>query len=730
MSENALIPSLISAVIISVINIATAIAIGALVFSGPLTPYLSMGVGLFLVGTLTGGVLVPLLTGYKGLVSSPRGGQAPIFAALAAGIVAAMAGQPLENTAVTVVVAFLAITFVIGLAMYLLGQGRIGTLARYIPYPVMGGFFAGLGYLLSRGGSLVAVGQHADVTAPMSFLSTTAMMHLAPAIIFAVVLLIAERRIHHWMLIPSLIGVAMAAFYSWVFMSGISLAAATEMGWLPRYTETTGGFFPVISFSQLALVDWWVILAQSGTMAVLAFLSIVMLLLDASAVEIATNRDLDPNRELKGAGISNMIGALLSGPLAFHSSADTALAYRLGGRGTMMIACYGVILLCAIFLGTSGVTYVPSFLLGGFLIYLGLGFLVTWLWEARRKLPLGDMLVVIFILFFVARYGILEGVAAGLVLATVLFVHRYSRISIVRAEKSGGEHVSNIDRSREHQAFLDDRASSKQIYILQGYLFFGSASKLVEQIRALLDGGQRPELTYLLLDFRRVDAVDTSAINSFLQLIQACHREQVQLVMTGCSVAVLSQLDDALKDPKNGAAAAKFFASLDEGVGWCDDELLLQCPTSEQREVPDAAAVLADMLSDKKSAKALAGSFDRIELAEGDRLFEQGDEGDALYLIARGSVAIILGQPNGATLTVRTMRAGSVLGEMSLYTGGPRTAAAEARADCVLYRLSVQAYQDLAEAKPAAFSPFHRFVVQLLSERLRRANLELLALSR
>ena len=76
----------------------------------------------------------------------------------AAGIAAAMAGKPLENIAVTVVVAFLTVTFVIGLAMYVLGRGRIGTLARYIPYPVMGGFFAGLGYLLSRGGSLVAVG--------------------------------------------------------------------------------------------------------------------------------------------------------------------------------------------------------------------------------------------------------------------------------------------------------------------------------------------------------------------------------------------------------------------------------------------------------------------------------------------------------------------------------------------------------------------------------------------
>jgi len=74
-----LFPNLMAASILALLNIATALAIASLIFSGPLVPFISMGIGMFLIATVVGGVAVPAASGYKAILSAPRGGQSPIL---------------------------------------------------------------------------------------------------------------------------------------------------------------------------------------------------------------------------------------------------------------------------------------------------------------------------------------------------------------------------------------------------------------------------------------------------------------------------------------------------------------------------------------------------------------------------------------------------------------------------------------------------------------------------
>jgi SulP family sulfate permease len=725
-----LFPNLTAAVIVAIINVSTSMAIAALVFSGTLTPYLSMGIGLFFIGTLIGGVLVPMGSGYHAIVASPRGGQAPIFAAMAAAVVIAMEGQPLDNIAITVVVTILAATVFTGLLMFILGWAKLGTLARYIPFPVMGGFFAGLGYLLSRGGIIVAVGPLGDRSDLLSFIQPSALLHLAPALGFAVLLLTTERFVKHWFLMPGCLVIFVAVFYGFMWANGMTIAAASAVGWLPNYSVNTSSFFPVITPSQLTQVDWLAILAQSGTILVLALLSVIMLLLDVSAVEIAINRDLDPNDELKATGLANVIGGLATGPLAFQVSADTALAHKLGADKFLMIVFYGLLVFGVILVGPAPIAFIPTFILGGMLLYLGLGFLIDWVWRARKKLPLADLVVVCCILFFVARYGILEGVGAGIVLATVLFVHKCSQLSVVKTRMSGDEHDSNIDRHKEDQAYLDQNGSAVQIFILQGYLFFGTAARLLEQIKNSLDGQERSDLRFMVLDFRRVEAIDISAVNSFTTLIQLCNREGISLIFTVCSAEFLTRLTELSAEVDIKPDIVHFFDDLDEGHGWCSDEILKDFTRRSKGDEDKPDSLLAELLGDRAAASVLLKGFKHVEIPAGQRLFEQGDPGNSLYLILKGSVSVILSLPEGPSITVRTMRDGAILGEMALYTGAPRSASAEAKQDCVLYQLDLENYDRLKRNNPVEFGQFHAYIVRLMSERLGRANREILALSR
>jgi len=731
LSPSILFRSLSAAAVLAVLNVATAVSIGTLVFSGPLSSFISLGIGLFLVATAVTGFLIPATSGYKALVAGPRAGQSPIFAAMAATIALTMQGQPTEAIAVTVVATILVTTMIVGAFMFTIGLAKMGTLARYIPFPVMGGFFAGLGYLLTKGGITVAAGSLADASSLLSFLSPDVMVHLLPAVVFGVTLFALEQRINHWLLVPTFLALAIGLFYLALLVSGTSIEMATQGGWLTAFNSSATSFFPVVTPSQLPLVDWNVVAQQTGTIVVLCILSVIMLLLDISGVEIIINRDLDPNRELRSAGLSNMIGAVASSPLGFGAAADTAVAIKLGGNRFLMICFYTVLILTVFLVGPAPIAFLPSPVVGGFLIYIGLSFLIEWVWKKRFKLPFADVLVICIILVTVAVFGILEGVAVGVVLATVLFVHKYSQLSVIKTALDGAEHVSNIDRHKDDQDYLDKQGYLVQIFVLQGFLFFGSASRLLENIKLVVDAGDKETRRFLIIDFTRVDEMDSSAANSFAKLMQICVRENIILCLTGNQITILSRLEDLGEELELPPGTVRRFSDLDTAAGWCDDQLLLNfVDGSASDQVMNPDDLLAGMITDKCAVPVISKHFERLNISAGDVLFEQDQTGDSLYLILSGSISIVLNFPGGQTLTVRTMRAGSILGEMAVYTGSPRSASAYARQDCVLYRLSVERYHKLISEHPAEAGHFSSYIVRLMAERLGRANKALLALTR
>lgn len=729
-NPNILFPNLMAGAILAVLSVTTAISVGALIFSGPLAPFLSMGIGLLLVGTTLGSIFVAVGGDYKAIFAGPRSGQAPVLASLAAGIVAAMAGQPIETIAVTVVVAIFTSAVFIGIVLYVLGWAKLGIMARYIPFPVMAGFFAGMGFLLVKGGTTVAISGIADISDLGTLFTSDSLAHLAPAIGFAVLLYGLEKKIKHWLLTPGFLLVSFLLFYAMLALNNSNLDAAIASHWLPSISGGTGSYLPVVTFGELRSVDWGAILGQSSTILVLALLAIIMLLLDTSGIEITLDHDLDTNRELKSAGRANIVMGLLAGPPVVQTAADTAMIKKLGGDRFIAVIAHAAVAAIAITVGPEPIGYLPKFILGGLLIYIGISFLDKWVWQVRRKLPVSDFAVICCILLAVAVYGVIQGVAVGVALATVLFVHQYSQLSTIKSSLNAAEHVSNIDRSAEDRQYLDQNTGRLQIFILQGFLFFGTATRLLEQIRMVLKDPEKNSVKYLVLDFRNVDALDTSAVNSFAKLMQVCMKENLALVLTGCSTAISQRLDNVRQSIEYPEGRLQFFMTLDDGIGWCDDETLASKTDRDNGEPVDPIALLGELLGDNPAAKTIAESFVEIKIAEGQVLFAQGDAGDALYLILSGAISINISLPDGQSLTVRTMRAGAILGEMALYTGEPRSAAAMAKQDCLLFKLDSEAYEALKEKHPRKAAFFHMFIIKLLSERLGRANRSILALSR
>jgi len=97
---------------------------------------------------------------------------------------------------------------------------------------------------------------------------------------------------------------------------------------------------------------------------------------------------------------------------------------------------------------------------------------------------MSDYLVVILILIVVMFSDILQGVSFGFFVAIVLFVVNYSKLSVIKTETNGSDHASNVDRDLETRELLNQEGNRILILILQGFIFFGTADKLISAIRS------------------------------------------------------------------------------------------------------------------------------------------------------------------------------------------------------------------------------------------------------
>ena len=140
----------------------TVIACGsfaALIFSGPLHPFVLQGIWIGLFTALGVGLIVSLASSFTGAIAIPQDRVAPILALMAASIVGRMKDASPEEKCLSVMAAIALVSLITGAFLFLLGRLRLGNIIRYIPYPVIGGFLAGSGWLLVRGALQVMTGE-------------------------------------------------------------------------------------------------------------------------------------------------------------------------------------------------------------------------------------------------------------------------------------------------------------------------------------------------------------------------------------------------------------------------------------------------------------------------------------------------------------------------------------------------------------------------------------------
>jgi SulP family sulfate permease len=727
---------LISGIVIGVLVIIVEISIGVLIFSGDLSAYVSRGIGLILFGAMISSLLYSLFSSIKGSVTLPQDTPAALLRVEIPAVAAAMAaGAGGDNLFFTVVAMISFTALLTGLLAFLLGTFNLGSLVRYLPFPVIGGFLAGTGWFLVLGGMGIMDTKVALLN-PASMFVDGLWIKWLPGLVFSAVLWFMFKRFSHFLLTPTLVIAGIGAFYAGVFAFS-SLPEAQAAGWFLAKLDGSGGLWQFVTLDMLAGAKWGQVFGNTLVYTSVMLISVISILLNVSGIELSLKQDVDLNRELRAAGIVNMASAAVGGATNYASIGLTGMSHTMGASsrwlGAVIAATIGAMLL----FGAPLIGFLPKAILGGLTIYVGFTFLRQWLVQSFTKLPRIEYAIIWAILIAMNVIGVLEGVAVGLLLAMILFVINYSRIEVVKHALTAYNFRSNVDRPQVYDRLLYDRDNWMYILELQGFVFFGTAYRLYQQVRERIEREEPDNLRYVLLDFRQVSGLDASAVMSFPKIKQFVESHDIRLVFSNLSDALCEQMD---RDFFSQVAADDrlVYKDLDHAVEWCEEqeiERLQSVGLGPSRRGEGAALSVAEERRDRLSGllsffeesaeddgttlfERMNSYLEQLEMAAGERIIQQGRRPNGLYIIHAGGATVQTENDEGKVKRLRKMSAGSVVGEVSLYMNQVATADVITNEDCVIYLLKRDRLRAMEADDPRLAQELHKYLARLLSYRL------------
>jgi len=226
--------------------------------------------------------------------------------------------------------------------------------------------------------------------------------------------------------------------------------------------------------------------ALAGDVLAVMFVTIINFLLNTTGIEISTRTEANIDRDLKVLGIANIVTAALGGYVSCTSLSRSILVRTAGATGRLSGLTVAAISAALLIAGPAFVGYVPKYILGGLLLFLGAGLVYQWLIQSARQLLLVDYLSLIAIALLIINWGFIAGVLTGIVIGCATFALSISRVNAIKFSFDGSEYRSSLDRGPYEQTLLADHGLEIQGIALQSYLFFGSANRLYQHVKTLL----------------------------------------------------------------------------------------------------------------------------------------------------------------------------------------------------------------------------------------------------
>jgi MFS superfamily sulfate permease-like transporter len=500
---------------------------------------------------------------------------------------------------------------------------KLANLALFLPYPVLCGFFSSVGLSIWMSSFKVDTGitvQHFWGSEHRLFLVTK---HI-PSLISGVALYFLAPKSPLY-----LIGIVVCTIvlaYSTMLLTGTSLHDAQTLGFFWEENEVVMSpqdyDYPMHLWSHGAVekISWDAFM--NGVPDVIAMGLIYLIRCSLQAAALKRNRaNILRNKEAAATSLTHSSFVVVKDPTegkqpkrkpkdvleVLMQFANTQFVTAIMG-GFAVIPSVGLsntfvkigaerrapqLLACLLVLGCylsdfRLISFVPKCTFSSLLVMASIDLLTNWFIKSFQKTG-SEWFVIPFIVLASQIFGVLQSVALGVGISTLVFVSSFYQAGTVKYIANGLTIRSTIERHSDDNVWLDRNGDMIQTLVLQNYLFFGNATSVLKYISSMFDDVDvvddsllPPKPKYVILDMSIVSGMDISAVDCFADVTSLCKTQGCKLIISGASRVVRPALIAGGVKPASHPNLS-FVPDLEVALGLAEDGLLKYVAFNEER---------------------------------------------------------------------------------------------------------------------------------------------------
>ena len=478
-----------------------------------------------IITAIISGFIISLLGGSKVQIGGPTGA----FIVIIYGIIQKYG---IEGLMIATVMA--------GVFLLLFGLLKLGTIIKYIPYPIVVGFTSGIAVTIFTTQIKDLFGLTIE-SVPSDFIEKWGcyISHFSTADLWCSIVGILSVVIIA--LTPKVSKKIPGSLVAIIVMTVAALILKNYFG--VTTIETIGDRFSVSSAipdAHMPAMTWDTIKSLVAPALTIAVLGAIESLLSATVADGVIGAHHNSNTELVAQGLANIASPIFGGIPATGAIARTMTNINNGGKTPVSGIVHAIVLLLIFLFFMPLAKYIPMACLAGVLVVVSYGMSGWRSFLALMKNPKSDVTVLLITFFLTIIFDLTVAIEVGLIIACLLFMKRMSETTDVTAVTE-----DEIDLNKEYD-FLSTNLEhytipkGVEVYEINGPFFFGAGNKFEEVMAAF---GDRPLVRVIRM--RKVPFVDSTGIHNLTNLCEMSQKEDIQVVLSGVCEKVNAQLEKA-----------------------------------------------------------------------------------------------------------------------------------------------------------------------------------------
>lgn len=513
-SKETFLSDLMAGIIVGIVALPLAIAFG--IASG-----VSPEKGI--ITAIIAGFIISLLGGSKVQIGGPTGA----FIVIVYGIIQQYGEKGL-----------IVATLMAGVLLVLLGVFKLGTIIKFIPYPIVVGFTSGIAVTIFTTQIKDLFGMTIEKV-PADFLSKWSVyaeyistVNLWPTLVgIGSIVIIAYTPKFSKKVPGSLIAIVLMTLVAYLLKNYAGITAIETIG--DRFTIKAS-----LPQAQVPDISWEVIKGLFPAAITISVLGAIESLLSATVADGVTGDKHDSNQELIAQGAANLITPLFGGIPATGAIARTMTNINNGGKTPIAGLIHAIVLFLILICLGPLTKHIPMACLAGVLVIVSYNMSEWRTFKALFKNPKSDVAVLLITFFLTVIFDLTIAIEIGLVIACLLFMRRVAETTNISVITDEIDPNQGLDFAVNEEPL--NIPKGVEVYEIEGPYFFGIANKFEEQMIVI---GDRPKVR--IIRMRRVPFIDSTGIHNLTNLCEMSKKENIRIILSGVNDKVHETLEKA-----------------------------------------------------------------------------------------------------------------------------------------------------------------------------------------